>query len=68
MEVATPTEDCLMLIYDLLCPIVKIRDEGTLDRQEVLIVLVMICFEKPALTATGMLFTVYSRVRLDFMV
>ncbi|KAG6543633.1 hypothetical protein Mapa_014996 [Marchantia paleacea] len=34
MEVATPTEDCLMLIYDLLCPIVKIRDEGTLDRQE----------------------------------
>ncbi|KAL2652043.1 hypothetical protein R1flu_020171 [Riccia fluitans] len=34
MEVATPTEDCLMLIHDLLCPIVKIRDEGSLDRQE----------------------------------
>ncbi|CAM6082195.1 unnamed protein product [Calypogeia fissa] len=34
MEVATPTEDCLVLIYDLLCPIVKTRDEGSLDRQE----------------------------------
>lgn len=35
MEVATPTEDCLILVYDLLCPIIKTRDEGSLDRQEV---------------------------------
>ncbi|KAL3699757.1 hypothetical protein R1sor_017779 [Riccia sorocarpa] len=34
MEVATPTEDCLMLIHELLSPIVKIRDEGSLERQE----------------------------------
>lgn len=35
MEVATPTEDCLMLIDDLLRPIIKARDENSLDRQEV---------------------------------
>ena len=35
MEVATPTEDCLVLIHDLLCPIIKARDENALNRQEV---------------------------------
>lgn len=34
MEVATPTEDCLVLIHDLLCPIVKAQIETTLNRQE----------------------------------
>lgn len=36
MEVATPTEDCLVLIHDLLCPIIKARDENALNRQEVM--------------------------------
>lgn len=35
MEVSTPTEDCLVLIHDLLCPIVEARDENSLNRQEV---------------------------------
>lgn len=35
MEVATPTEDCLVLIHDLLCPIIKSRAENSLNRQEV---------------------------------
>ncbi|KAG0617027.1 hypothetical protein M758_5G159800 [Ceratodon purpureus] len=34
MEMATPTEDCLVLIHDLLCPIIKARDENALNRQE----------------------------------
>ncbi|XP_073387826.1 uncharacterized protein [Physcomitrium patens] len=34
MEVATPTEDCLVLIHDLLCPIIKSRAENSLNRQE----------------------------------
>ncbi|KAH9545305.1 hypothetical protein CY35_12G041500 [Sphagnum magellanicum] len=34
MEVATPTEDCLVLIHELLCPIIKGRGENTLSRQE----------------------------------
>ncbi|KAH9321638.1 hypothetical protein KI387_016277, partial [Taxus chinensis] len=34
MEVATPTEDCLVLIHDLLVPVVSARDENTLSRQE----------------------------------
>jgi len=36
MEVATPTEDCLVLIHDFLCPIIKARDENSLNRQEVI--------------------------------
>lgn len=36
MEMATPTEDCLVLIHDLLCPIIKARDENALNRQEVM--------------------------------
>ncbi len=36
MEVATPTEDCLVLIHELLCPIIKGRGENTLSRQEVI--------------------------------
>lgn len=36
MEVATPTADCLVLIHDLLCPIIKARDENSLNRQEVM--------------------------------
>lgn len=34
MDVATPTEDCLVLIHDLLVPVVSARDESTLSRQE----------------------------------
>eukprot|EP00250_Pteridium_aquilinum_P008976 c18351_g1_i1 orf=647-4504(+) len=34
MEVATPTEDCLVLIHDLLSPIVTAQNETTLTRQE----------------------------------
>eukprot|EP01018_Ginkgo_biloba_P005667 Gb_02174 [translate_table: standard] len=34
MDVATPTEDCLVLVHDLLVPVVKARDENTLSRQE----------------------------------
>lgn len=34
MDVATPTEDCLVLIHDLLVPVVSARDENTLSRQE----------------------------------
>ena len=35
MEIATPTEDCLVLINELLQPIFKARDENALSRQEV---------------------------------
>lgn len=35
MEIATPTEDCLVLINELLQPIFKARDENSLSRQEV---------------------------------
>ena len=35
MEIATPTEDCLVLINELLLPIFKARDENALNRQEV---------------------------------
>lgn len=35
MEIATPTEDCLVLINELLLPIFKARDENSLSRQEV---------------------------------
>lgn len=35
MEIATPTEDCLVLIHELLEPIIKARDENSLNRQEV---------------------------------
>lgn len=34
MNVATPTKDCLELVYELLIPIVKARDEKNLTRQE----------------------------------
>ncbi|XP_024361658.1 uncharacterized protein [Physcomitrium patens] len=34
MEIATPTEDCLVLIHELLEPIIKARDENSLNRQE----------------------------------
>eukprot|EP00249_Psilotum_nudum_P017450 c26329_g2_i1 orf=245-2914(-) len=34
MEVATPTEDCLVLIYGLLCPIIKSRDANSLSHLE----------------------------------
>ncbi|XP_024531111.1 uncharacterized protein LOC9632175 [Selaginella moellendorffii] len=34
MDVATPTEDCLSLIYELLIPIITARDESELNRQE----------------------------------
>ncbi|XP_011622182.1 uncharacterized protein LOC18431026 [Amborella trichopoda] len=34
MDVATPTEDCLVLVHDLLVPVVKSRLENTLSRQE----------------------------------
>ncbi|KAJ7547018.1 hypothetical protein O6H91_08G065300 [Diphasiastrum complanatum] len=34
MDAATPTEDCLVLIHNLLVPIIKARDENSLDRQE----------------------------------
>ncbi|KAG0598827.1 hypothetical protein M758_12G103500 [Ceratodon purpureus] len=34
MEIATPTEDCLVLINELLQPIFKARDENALSRQE----------------------------------
>lgn len=35
MNVATPTKDCLQLIYDLLLPITKARGDKSLTRQEV---------------------------------
>lgn len=35
IEVATPTEDCLVLIHDFLCPIIKALNENALIRQEV---------------------------------
>nr|CAD1823011.1 unnamed protein product [Ananas comosus var. bracteatus] len=34
MNVATPTKDCLQLIYDLLLPITKARGDKSLTRQE----------------------------------
>ncbi|KAL5981322.1 hypothetical protein ACLOJK_015377 [Asimina triloba] len=34
MCVATPTKDCLELVYELLIPVVKAREEKTLTRQE----------------------------------
>ncbi|XP_024364609.1 uncharacterized protein [Physcomitrium patens] len=34
MEIATPTQDCLVLINELLEPIIKARDEKSLNRQE----------------------------------
>ncbi|KAF3773363.1 hypothetical protein EJ110_NYTH55496 [Nymphaea thermarum] len=34
MDVATPTEDCLVLVHDLLLPVVKSRNENKLSRQE----------------------------------
>eukprot|EP00250_Pteridium_aquilinum_P001118 c11326_g1_i1 orf=873-4781(+) len=34
MEIATPTADCLVLIYELLYPVVSARNEVTLSRQE----------------------------------
>ncbi|KAH7293968.1 hypothetical protein KP509_28G050300 [Ceratopteris richardii] len=34
MEIATPTADCLLLIYDLLYPIVSVQDQTSLSRQE----------------------------------
>lgn len=36
MDVATPTEDCLNLIFELLSPVMKCRDENALSRQEVM--------------------------------
>lgn len=35
MEVATPTEDCLVLIHELLYPIISRQQEIVLSRQEV---------------------------------
>lgn len=35
MNVATPTKDCLELVYELLVPIIKARGEKSLTRQEV---------------------------------
>ncbi|KAG1326740.1 hypothetical protein COCNU_01G006740 [Cocos nucifera] len=34
MNIATPTKDCLELIYELLLPIIRARDEKILTRQE----------------------------------
>ncbi|KAL5207204.1 hypothetical protein ABZP36_031639 [Zizania latifolia] len=34
MNVATPTKDCLELVYELLLPVMKARDDRTLTRQE----------------------------------
>ncbi|KAG9448831.1 hypothetical protein H6P81_008796 [Aristolochia fimbriata] len=34
MEVATPTKDCLELVYELLVPVIKARAEKNLTRQE----------------------------------
>ncbi|KAI5662135.1 hypothetical protein M9H77_21458 [Catharanthus roseus] len=34
MNVATPTKDCIELVYDLLMPVLKARDEKSLTRQE----------------------------------
>uniref|UniRef100_A0A2C9UVX2 Uncharacterized protein n=1 Tax=Manihot esculenta TaxID=3983 RepID=A0A2C9UVX2_MANES len=34
MNVATPTKDCLELVYELLVPIIKARGEKSLTRQE----------------------------------
>ena len=35
MNVAIPTKDCLELIYELLVPVTKAREDRTLTRQEV---------------------------------
>lgn len=35
MNVATPTEDCLELVYELLEPIIEARTGKSLTRQEV---------------------------------
>ena len=35
MNVAIPTNDCLELIYELLVPVTKAREDRTLTRQEV---------------------------------
>lgn len=35
MDVATPTKDCLELVYELLVPITKAKSEKSLSRQEV---------------------------------
>lgn len=34
MDVATPTKDCFELLYELLVPVIRARDENTLNRQE----------------------------------
>ncbi|XP_038982970.1 uncharacterized protein LOC103710660 isoform X1 [Phoenix dactylifera] len=34
MNIATPTKDCLELVYELLLPIIRARDEKILTRQE----------------------------------
>ncbi|XAR56351.1 hypothetical protein NMG60_11036803 [Bertholletia excelsa] len=34
MNVATPTKDCLELVYELLLPVMKVRTEKSLTRQE----------------------------------
>lgn len=36
MNAATPTKECLELIYELLLPIMRARGEKNLTRQEVL--------------------------------
>ncbi|KAH7415584.1 hypothetical protein KP509_14G053000 [Ceratopteris richardii] len=43
MEVATPTEDCLALVYELLSPLINAQDETTLTRQEKRMLSDMIC-------------------------
>jgi hypothetical protein len=35
MNVAIPTKDCLELIYELIVPVTKAREDRTLTRQEV---------------------------------
>ena len=35
MNVATPTKNCLELVYELLEPVIKARSEKSLTRQEV---------------------------------
>lgn len=35
MNVATPTKDCIELVYELLMPVLKARDDRSLTRQEV---------------------------------
>ncbi|CAH9091069.1 unnamed protein product [Cuscuta epithymum] len=39
MDVATPTQDCLELVYDLLLPVIKARTDKSLSRQEKTILL-----------------------------